>query len=161
MSETPDPSHQVPEIDHSSTLLIVVGAHLRAEMADRPLAYELRDRIDVWQQTHRDKMNVTLQVIVCSDIWYLNNEKLQTCPTISLGGPGVNALSAYFAQNLNQDADQEQQVLIQIDPEFTDLRVCVWGTNHELTVKGVDLFTSQYLDGYLRAVVTQVEPQAD
>ena len=28
-------------------IFIVVGAHLRAEVGDRPLAYELRDRIDI------------------------------------------------------------------------------------------------------------------
>ena len=148
-------------IDHSNTLLIVVGAHLRAEVADRPLGYELQQRVNEWLEEHQEQMNVSIDVIVCSDIWYLNNEQLQQCPTISIGGPGVNALSAYFAQNLKHDTGQEQQVLIQIDPEYTDLRVCIWGTNHELTVKGLDLFNRQYLEGYLRAVVTQVEPHAD
>ncbi len=148
-------------LEDSNTLLIVVGAHLRAETADRPLAYELRDHAMKWLAEHREQLNVTLGVTVCCDIWYLNNERLQHCPTVSLGGPGVNALSAYFAQNLKHDTDAEQQVLIQIDPEFTDLRVCIWGSNHELTVKGLDLFVHQYLDGYLRAVVTQVEPHAD
>ena len=158
MAEANEPNES---INHSNTLLIVVGAHLRAEVADRPLGYELQQRVNEWLEEHQEQMNVSIDVIVCSDIWYLNNEQLQQCPTISIGGPGVNALSAYFAQNLKHDTGQEQQVLIQIDPEYTDLRVCIWGTNHELTVKGLDLFNRQYLDGYLRAVVTQVEPHAD
>lgn len=148
-------------LETSNTLLIVVGAHLRAEIADRPLAYALRDHALKWLADHRDQLNINLGITVCCDIWYLNNEKLQHCPTISLGGPGVNALSAYYSQRLKQDTNEEQHVLIQIDPEFTDLSVCIWGSNHDLTVKGMDLFINQYLDGYLRAVVTQVEPHAD
>ncbi len=156
----PDFNYDAPEIDHNSLLLIVVGVHLRAEVADRPLAYRLRDRILQWQLEFRQHLAVQIEPVVCSDVWYLNNEKLQSLPTISIGGPGVNALSAYFAQNLREKIDP-QQVLLQIDPEFTDLRTCIWGTNHELTVKGLDLFESRYLDGFLRAVATQVEPQTE
>jgi len=39
-------------------------------------------------------------VLVCSDVWYLNNDPLRSRPTISIGGPGVNALSAYLADKL-------------------------------------------------------------
>ena len=53
----------------------------------------------------------------------------------------------------------EPKVTIMIDPDFTHLRVGIWGTNHELTAKGVELFCERYLDGYLRACVTQVEPE--
>ena len=35
-------------IDTSQLLLIVVGAHLRAEVADRPLAYWISGRIEDW-----------------------------------------------------------------------------------------------------------------
>lgn len=144
-----------------SLLLIVVGTHLRAEEADRPLAYRLLRRIERWLDRHADVLEGTIQPIVCSDVWYLNNEDLQQRPTISIGGPGVNALSAFFAQHLPEDADSERQVLIQIDPDFTDLRVCIWGTDHRLTVKGMELFFRQYLDNYLRAVATQVEPKEE
>lgn len=144
-----------------SLLLIVVGTQLRAEEADRPLAYRLKRRIERWLDEHADVLEGTIDPIVCSDVWYLNNEDLQQRPTISLGGPGVNALSAFFAQNLPEEADNPHQVLIQIDPDFIDLRVCIWGTDHRLTVKGLDLFTRRYLDNYLRAVATQVEPKEE
>lgn len=52
-------------------------------------------------------------------------------------------------------------MIIQLDPEFVDLRVCVWGMNHELTIAALDHFVAKYLDGYLRAVATQVEPRVD
>jgi hypothetical protein len=99
--------------------------------------------------------------VVCSDVWYLNSEELQARPTISIGGPGVNALAAYFAQDLDEEPDEDTQVLIQIDPDFTDLRVSIWGANHALTSKGMDVFSREYLDDYLRAVATQVEPREE
>jgi hypothetical protein len=37
----------------------------------------------------------------------------------------------------------------------------VWGRNHELTVRALEQFDARYLDPYLRAVATQVEPQAE
>jgi hypothetical protein len=156
-----DSKHSGPVVDDSTLLLIVVGAHLRAEMADRPLAYKLQHMIEQWLGEHADSLNVPIQVVVCTDIWYLNNASLQRRPTICIGGPGVNALSAYFAQQLPAAGTRDQQVVIQIDPEFTDLRVCLWGSNHKLTIEGLDLFISQYFDGYLRAVATQVEPKVD
>jgi len=140
-------------------VFLVVGAHLRAETGDRPLAYGLRDRIESWKSEHAELLTEPIDAVVVSDVWYLNHEDLQKRPTISIGGPGVNALSAFFAQQLPDDRDDQQQVVIQIDPDFTDLRVCIWGTDHALTVQGIELFAQQYLDGFLRAAATQVEPE--
>lgn len=148
-------------VDVSRLLLIVVGAHLRAEVADRPLAYRLRNRIEAWLEKHILDMNVRLSPVVCSDIWYVNQQSLQKRPTVSLGGPGVNALSAYYANKLSSALVHDNQIVIQLDPEYVDLRVCVWGMDHELTVHALDMFDEKYLDGYLRAAVTQVEPQED
>jgi hypothetical protein len=147
--------------DSRHLLLIVVGAHLRAEEADRPLAYQLQARVRAWQRQHKGVLNVKLTPVVCSDVWYLNHPDLQRRPTISLGGPGVNGLSAYFAQQLKSARADEQQIVIQIDGDFVDLRVCIWGTDHALTRRGIDLFVERYLDGFLRAAVTQVEPQEE
>jgi len=149
----PDPSAEPHRV------LIVVGAHLRAEIGDRPLAYRLQQEIDDWQARHEELLSTPVEPTVCTDVWYLNHQELQELPTLSVGGPGVNALTAYFAQQLDEDTGKQQSVVIQVDPDFTDLRACIWGTDHELTVKGVDLFVRQYLEGFLKAVVTQVEPE--
>lgn len=158
MSEAID---QDPGLDPTYLILIVVGAHLRAEQADRPLAYHLERRIKLWIRKHADVLNVPLRPLICSDIWYLNHEVLQQRPTIALGGPGVNGLSAYFAQQLPQVDPTQQQIVIQIDPEFTDLRVCLWGTDHALTKRGINLFVDRYLEGFLTAAATQVEPREE
>ena len=55
----------------------------------------------------------------------------------------------------------EPRVTIMIDPDYTHLRVGLWGTDAELTEKGIQLFEERYLDDYLRACVTQVEPKTD
>ncbi len=152
-----------PQDDPSSLMLVVVGAHLRAEVADRPLAYRLRDRVNAWLERHAPGLNIPIVPIVCSDIWYMNQESLQHRPTISIGGTGVNALSAYWwSQKKVSSADiDENQPIIQLDPEFTDLRVAIWGMNHDMTVNALEFFIRKHLDGYLRAVVTQVEPLED
>lgn len=157
-----------PDVDETNAVLIVVGSHLRAEERDRPLAYGLKKRIEHWREMHKDQLDVPLTPLVCTDLWYLNHADLQRRPTICLGGPGVNALAAI---NANQSAEEqgrepepapnEPRVTIMIDPDFTHLRVGIWGTDTELTEKGLQLFCDRYLDAYLRACVTQVEPKTD
>ena len=154
-------SQENAPLEVNNLLFIVTGAHLRAETADRPLAYQLADRIRNWVQTNRKDLTLLFVPVVCSDIWYVNDKTLQNRPTISIGGPGVNALSAYFAQKLDQAFIRDNQVIIQLDPEFVDLRVCIWGVNHEQTIHALSVFDEKYLDGYLRAVATQVEPRVD
>ena len=154
-----DSSETQPTADPANLLLIVVGAHLRAEMADRPLAYRLSERIRAWLEKFGTTINPPVVPLVCSDIWFINDEDLQGRPVISLGGPGVNALSAHFHDKLNTAMAHDEEYLIQLDPEFVDLRASVWGRDHETTVDALEYFVSHYLDGYLRAVATQVEPK--
>lgn len=149
---------QVKQVDVSDAVLIVVGSHLRAETADRPLAYALVEEIRQWVQRHEKGLQAAIEPIVCSDIWYVNQQRLQSRPTVSLGGPGVNALTAYFAQKLDPSVLANEKMIIQLDPEFVDLRVCIWGMNHKWTEKALRLFSEHYLDTFLRAVATQVEP---
>ncbi len=150
---------QPPQTDERPRVMIVVGAHLRAEEADRPLAYRLVEEIESWKEKHRSLLTVDIEPTVCTDLWYLNHDDLRRRPTICIGGPGVNALSAYLAQHLS-DENNRADVLLQIDPDFTDLQACVWGTNQQLTTHGLQVFIDRYLDGYLKAVATQVEPHA-
>jgi len=161
MAETFDISIDPDEIEN--LLLIVVGAHLRAEVGDRPLAYQLCDRIGNWIDQNESTLNVEFVPVVCCDILYVNQPPLQARPTISVGGPGVNALRAYWwsQDKLTPALVSDDRYVVQLDPEFVDLRACVWGMDHELTVEVIELFCERYLDGYLKAVATQVEPDLD
>ncbi len=156
MSE--DPSQSDDQDDAVQTVLIVVGAHLRAEIGDRPLAYKIRERIGAWTDDHAATMLQPVVAIVCCDVWYLNNADLHTHPVISVGGPGVNALSAFFSDKLESALVRDEKLIVQLDPEYVDLRACVWGMDHDLTVEAVELFARRYLEGFMRAVATQVEP---
>src|SRR5438874_11401548 len=73
-------------------LLIVTGSTLRAEEVDRPLAYYLKQRIDA-APGEGDSAHPSFQVRVVADFRWIHDEALQDLPTISIGGPGVNALA--------------------------------------------------------------------
>lgn len=159
-----------PDVEKLNAVMIVVGSHLRAEERDRPLAGGLKARIEHWRDMHAAQLDVPLTPLICTDLWYLNHADLQRRPTICLGGPGVNALQAINANQSEDDAPEQEdrvpealepRVTIMIDPDYTHLRVGIWGTDTDLTEKGVQLFEERYLDDYLRACVTQVEPKTD
>ena len=89
------------EIDVDALVLIVVGAHPKAEMFDRTIAYRLRQRMIGWlDQRFPTGGPRPLLPLVCSDVWYLNDQSLRERPAVAVGGPGVNALSAYLADKL-------------------------------------------------------------
>jgi len=144
-----------PEVDVDRLILIVVGAHLRAEMSDRPLAYRLRERVLRWlDQRVKDPDDEIepLDPIVCADLWYLNNEDLLQRPTIAIGAPGVNAATAYFANRLPVAFVMEDTLQVQLDVEFASHWGCLWGVNASATASAADLFAERYLDSFLRSV---------
>lgn len=143
MSENGSPS----PIDTGRAVLIVTGSHLRAEQCDRPLAYRLRERMLAWLDSSEETGGC--DIIVCSDLWYLNNDDLRDRPTISIGGPGVNALAAYLADKLPSAFTIEDVLTVQMDLDFVDLVASCWGINNASTVAAVDAFAERYLDEFL------------
>lgn len=137
------------EIDPRSLLAIVVGAHLRAEAADRPLAERLRSRIEGW--IAEATCDQPLRPLICCDLWYLNDAVLQAQPTIAIGHPEVNAVSALFANRLPTAYVVEAQHEVLMDAELIDLQACLWGVQSSATAAAVETFTERYLDGFLRA----------
>ncbi len=146
MTAAPDPENDPTDTDR--LLLIVVGAHLRAEQADRPLGYRLRDSVLRWQAGHPEAK--PLRPVLCTDLWYLNAQDLMAQPTISVGAPELNAVSAMFANRLPTALVVDQSLQVQLDPEFVTLRACVWGVNSHATASSVDIFETRYLDTFLR-----------
>lgn len=144
-------------------LLIVVGAHLTAEAHDRPIAIGLRDAIagDLVRLRHADPDLPTLRPIVCTDVWYLNNDELRARPTVSIGGPAHNALSAYLADRLPSAFAVDDLLLVQMDPEFPELLVSCWGVNPEATAQAVDAFRARFLGSFLRAALQENSSSAD
>ena len=134
-------------------LLIVTGANLHAEANDRPLAYQLKQ-----QATPRLRrlLNLEPAIIVLSDLWYLNSEPLHQQPTISLGQPSVNALSAHLYRQLPNALVIEDQLAIQMDLDLQDLRAALWGADHQLTHQALNLFIDRgYLDRFLTTLAAR------
>lgn len=152
------------EIDTPRLILIVVGAHLRAEVVDRPIGEELRERVQEWVDAKRpagdDPDWVEPLVVVCTDIWYLNNEDLRAQPTISVGAPGVNALAAYLADRLETTFVVEDVLAVQVDLDFVDPVASCWGTDPDSTAQAVGVFCERYLDGFLDSAVRQLGESA-
>ena len=72
-------------------------------------------------------------------------------PTISVGAPELNAVSAFFANRLPTALVIDHSLQVQLDPEFVTLQACVWGVNEQATASSVDLFEKRYLDPFLRS----------
>ncbi|MHC4306578.1 MAG: hypothetical protein ACYSW2_19180 [Planctomycetota bacterium] len=136
-------------VDPQHLLMIVVGAHLEAELADRPLGYRLQNDVVRWQQETPEAD--PLAPIVCTDLWYLNARELMLRPTISVGRPEHNAVSAYLANRLPTALVIDRSLQVQLDPEFITLQACVWGVDEPATRSGVDLFVERYLESFLRS----------
>lgn len=138
-------------------ILIVTGSRLRAEQADRPLAYQLQEAIANRMEA-ADCQDGYCNVLVISDLWYLNSEPLHKIPTIALGGPGVNAASAHFFKSLPQALRVDDQFLIQMDLKDKDLRAAIWGFTHETTVNALRIFIGNgYLERFLNAALERSE----
>jgi len=138
------------EIDR--LLLVVVGAHLRAEVSDRPLADRLVRQIRAWQDESLDELDEPLLPLVCTDMWYLNEPSLLERPAVVIGEPGVNAASAFYATRLPRTVVVDNAWEIRMDPEIVDPRVALWGEGPLHTEAAADEFARRYLDPYLRAV---------
>jgi hypothetical protein len=166
-----DESDQGPEQSEMGEpqILVVVGAHLRAEVGDRPLAYRVRQRVVGWLQDHfrveppeglpeeapgpeeLSSAGLPCGVVVCSDVLYLNDAGLRVWPTISIGGPGVNALAAFLGDKLPSVFVIDDVMMVQMDPELKEVVASVWGIDHKSTVGAVDVFLDRYLDQFMEA----------
>ncbi len=126
--------------DSGNLLFVVTGACLKADRLDRPLAERIR------QTAHAaltQRLDGEPDIVILSDIWYLNSTELHQTPTISVGGPGVNHLSAYWQSRVPFALMVENVLQIQMDVLGADLRCSVWGMDHELTVEAVDTFLTK------------------
>lgn len=145
-----------------SAVLVVTGAHLSAEVQHRPAAYRVAEAVQRGLAARAQESTLTrapdapTRAIVCSDLWYLNHEELRRRPTISIGGPELNAVTATMAEGLPTVFAVDRQFAVQLDPDYFDHRVCCWGVDGAATARAADLFIQKHLDGYLDALVIGV-----
>jgi hypothetical protein len=125
----------------ANTLFIVTGACLRAERRDRPLAARVRESAS---PLLRARLDEEPDIVILSDVWYLNSRELHQVPTVSIGGPGVNHLAAFWQRRLPPALIVENVFQIQMDVGHPDGRASIWGMDHATTVEAVDTFIARH-----------------
>ena len=133
-------------------LLIVTGSSLRAEDMDRPLGYYLKQRIeqslhDATAASHQGLEDYIVRVV--ADFRWIHDEPLQTLPTISLGGPGVNALAHRWLEDVPVSLAFSERYFIQMDPDLSEPRASVWGMDNATTQIAVSVFIDRFLPRFL------------
>ena len=141
-------------------LLIVTGSTLRAEDVDRPLAYYLKQQIDRGTGDGPPPAG-PFRVRVVADFRWLNDEPLQTLPTISLGGPGVNALSRRWLEEVPVTLAVDEQYYIQMDPDLDEPRASIWGMDNATTQIAVSVFIERFLPRFLEHAAASSQSAAD
>jgi hypothetical protein len=138
-------------------LLIVTGSTLRAEEMDRPLAYYLKQRIEnslaLAVTTGRQGLE-DYQVRIVADFRWIHDEPLQNLPTISLGGPGVNALSHRWLEEVPVSLAFSERYFVQMDPDLTEPRASIWGMDNASTQIAVSVFVDRFLSRFLDRCAT-------
>lgn len=142
----------------AKVLLIVTGSSLRAEEMDRPLAYYLKQQIEQHLETADSE---PIRVLVVADFRWLNDEDWQRLPTISLGGPGVNALAHRWLEEVPVTLAVDEQYYIQMDPDLSELRVSVWGMDNSTTQIAVSAFVQRHLPRFLERCRAQALDPTD
>ncbi len=138
-------------------LLIVTGSTLRAEELDRPLAYYFK------QQVERVSLglDVAFRPLVVADFRWMNDEPLQNLPTISVGGPGVNALAHRWFEDVPFSLAVDGQYFIQMDPELAEPRASIWGMDNPYTQIAVSVFIERFLPRFLDQAAAYATDPAD
>jgi hypothetical protein len=138
------------QLDVNQTILIVVGTDLEPEEADRPLAYRLKAAIDGSPLLGDHPFR---KCLVISDTLFRHDKIIQVCPAIAIGGPGVNALSNELVERLPVYLSKDNRYFIQLNRDFTDARVAIWGMDRDSTSEALDMFVANgIMDDFLRAI---------
>lgn len=126
------------------TVVIVTGCYHRAEIFDRPSAYELRTSIDyIGGSVGR----AFLHSLVMGDIWFKDHSHITGHPNvISIGAPGINSLSEIIDKQgkpVRKDTDGRWRIM------RAGNRWALIGDQAEDTNDAVSSFKERDLQGFL------------
>lgn len=138
------------ELDVNQTVLIVVGSDIKPEELDRPLAYKLKKALESSSLFGKHPFR---KCLVISDSLYQHDKIIRVCPTIAVGGPGVNSVAAEFVEKLPVYLSRENRYYIQLVKDFSESRVSIWGMDRQSTEEAVDMFVANgILDDFLKSI---------
>ena len=138
-------------------LLIVTGSTLRAEEMDRPLAYYLKQRIEnvISHADANGQLGLDDYVVrIVADFRWIHDDPLQNLPTISLGGPGVSALSHRWLEELPVALAFSERYFVQMDLDLPAPRASIWGMDNSSTQIAVSVFLDRFLPRFLDRCIT-------
>ena len=144
----------------ASMVLVVVGAHPRAELFDREVATQLRSDLaaamaEAWSQIGAQSTPAP-EVIVLTDLWRLNDAALAHLPQIAVGHPSVNALTAFLAEKIPPAFVIDGELAVQFDAAQPEAVAACWGTTHTGTRRAVEEFRSRYLERFAVAAAREL-----
>ena len=140
-------------------LLVVTGSTLRAEELDRPLGYYLKQQIESCLSFDPDADSSP--VLVVADFRWIHDDPLQELPTISIGGPGVNALAHRWLEEVPVSMAVDEEYYIQMDPDLGEPRASIWGMDNARTQIAVSVFVDRFLPRFLRNCAKDRAPSTD
>lgn len=132
-------------LDRRETVVIVVGG--QASEKDRTIATALHDEINSRGGA------LYRRAVVVGDGAYLDRAELARHPTIAIGGPGVNAVSAQLVPVVPTVFSVDEQSFVQADFESQPTRVVLWGMTADATGRAVELFSTH---GVLAALLERI-----
>lgn len=97
-----------------------------------------------------ERQGAPIDVMLCTDVWYLNSDDLRSRPTLSVGAPGVNALSAFLIDKVPTALAIDEVLSVHMDLEDRDPIACCWGVSAGATASAVDAFAERYLEHFVR-----------
>ncbi len=138
------------EIDVNQTILIVVGTELKPEEIDRPLAYFLKSAIESSPLFGNHPFR---KCIVISDALYEHDRIIAACPTVAIGGPGVNRAAARMVEKLPVYLSKDNKFYIQLEKGFKDPKISIWGMDRESTREALEMFIANgIMDDFLKSI---------
>ncbi len=138
------------ELDVNETILIVVGSDIKPEEKDRPLAYWLQKKL---HETNGFAKTPFRKSIVISDALYDGDKIIQACPTIAIGGPGVNSVAAKWVNSLPVFISEDNKYFIQYDSDSKKKRISIWGMDQETTSGALNVFIeSGLMNDYIKGI---------
>ncbi|HEX5388018.1 MAG TPA: hypothetical protein VFW66_15045 [Gemmatimonadales bacterium] len=135
-------------IDTDETIVLVTGTSITAEERDRPTAYGLKAEID-----RRGGGLAYRRAVVVGDTWYLEHRIFHLNPTIAIGGPGANGVTADFTDELPTVLNLDERAFVQADFEGEVKRASLWGVDASSTLAAVEAFVQRgVLDDLLQKI---------
>ncbi len=135
-------------LDRDETILVVVGAAGAGRERDRLVAGSLKVEID-----RRGEGLTYRRAVVVADESYLGRPELHRHPTIAIGGPGVNAVSQYYAAELPTVWQDEERSFVQAELDGESKRIVLWGMDAGATEQAVEVFVSR---GFLALLLERI-----